>query len=129
MASNLSDLIASITAGLDFISETDAPISAVELGRLEDLSESGTAEATAAEGEGEEVAFDDWFAPLIAVREGDQELQRSRAKKFLELKTLLEENLRDLTVYKFGSVRKKIFVLGRNSDGRVQGIATESVET
>ena len=50
-------------------------------------------------------------------------------KKFLELQKLLEENLRDLKVYKIGRICLAIYVVGIDRDGTLSGVKTEAVET
>lgn len=102
--------------GLYYISETDAPITVVN-----EIAEAGEATETR--------TFDEFFGPMIAIRPGYQEQQIVRAKKFLELKSLLEGSLHDLAVYKFGDVRRRIYIVGRNDKGDVIGLRTESVET
>jgi hypothetical protein len=42
---------------------------------------------------------------------------------------LLEENLADLTVFRIGSIRIDIYVVGLDADGNLAGIKTKAVET
>lgn len=51
------------------------------------------------------------------------------AKKFLELQTLLEENLHDLKVFKLGRIRLDIYAVGIDRNGNPLGIKTQAVET
>jgi hypothetical protein len=116
MDTQLKDGLKTACEGLYYISETDAPFTVVD--------------RIAEEGEPSETrSFEAFFAPLIAIRPGHQEQQIERAKKFLELKSLLEGSLHDLVVYKFGEVRRRIYVIGRDKDGELLGLRTESVET
>jgi hypothetical protein len=116
MNDELRDRFKTACEGLYYISETDAPIEVVD-----DVPVGY---------EGAEVrSFDMFFAPLIAIHPGYREPQIERAKKFLELKSLLEGSLNDLAVYKFGGTRKTIYIVGRDAGGKLVGLRTEAVET
>jgi hypothetical protein len=76
-----------------------------------------------------EIPFGDFFGRLTAIKDwyGDRELER--AKKFLELQKLLEEDLRELKVYKVGNIQVDIFAAGIDKEGYLMGVTAKAVET
>ena len=104
-------------AGLIYVSETDAPVSAF------------TGTVTARDQPIEERDFAEFFSRLTANRDWHGAAENAKAKKFLTLQKLLEENLRDLRVLRFGERRIDIFIVGTDNDGRLMGVRTKAVET
>jgi hypothetical protein len=51
------------------------------------------------------------------------------ARRFGELKTLLQSQLTDLTVVRFGSINISTFIVGRTRNGELAGLLTGQVET
>lgn len=51
------------------------------------------------------------------------------AARFAQLKTLLQANLADLTVVRFGSRNISTFIVGRTASGELAGVLTGQVET
>ena len=131
MAATLSADLDAACDGLVYISETDAPVRPF-------FRERGTAggSATAQEKLESETAMacrrtdvDEFFGRLIRTEEWHTPAQRLNAEKFRLLKDLLVSRLSDLGVYKCGTIRVKIFVVGNDRDGNIAGIETEAVET
>ena len=117
--------------GLIYISETDAPVIAFA-GQPVDvvtadfiLQQAGLP----ADSPVEERDFAESFGRLTAMKEWFGEVETARAKKFLELQKLLEENLSELKVFRVGSRRLDIFAVGIDKDGRLAGVTTKAVET
>ncbi|MEP6789648.1 MAG: nuclease A inhibitor family protein [Acidobacteriota bacterium] len=117
--------------GLIYTSETDAPVvafsgpeAAEPTGELILQQIGGEAEAGI-----EEVRFGDFFGKLTAIRDWYGEPQKERAKRFLDLQQLLEENLRLLKVFRIGEIRIDIYTVGITDDGRMMGVSTKAVET
>ncbi len=125
------DAISSACEGLVYLSETDAPVLAFR----RPPANKATAEilmrqiGKGYEGPVEEREFNDFFAKLTDIREWYGETETEWAKKFLVLQTLLEENLRDLKVFRIGSVRLEIYAVGISAEGCLMGISTFAVET
>ncbi len=116
--------------GLIYLSETDAPVKAFACmkpvpDRENFLQQLGVAEDQSVE----ESSFADLFARLTSIREWYGDAETERAKKFLELQKLLEENLSDLKVFRVGSIRLEIFVMGVDKQGCLMGVRTTAVET
>jgi len=55
--------------------------------------------------------------------------QQQTAERFLHLQTILEQNLKDVKVYRIGSVQIKAYILGKLPDGIYAGLSTQLVET
>jgi hypothetical protein len=77
----------------------------------------------------EERDFDEFFARLTRVYEGANDQAKATAERFSRLGTLLGENLEDVKVFKVGSIRLDVFVVGRDRSGNLIGIRTFAVET
>ncbi|CAN5570484.1 nuclease A inhibitor family protein [soil metagenome] len=114
--------------GLNFMSETDAPV-------LPFVGHTAAGEpillqpGACAEEPMEEAAFDAFFGRLTQIKDYYGEPEKAMAQKFLELKRLLEENLSDLKVFRIGRTAIDIYAVGVGKDGRVMGVATKAVET
>lgn len=130
---NLTSIAASIREacdGLIFISETDSQVTLFEGGSATDPQKAVTDDAgPEAASLLSEVTLDSFFGPLTTVQDWFGEKERTMAKKFLEMRKLLEEDLIDLKVFRLGRTRIDIYVVGVTPDGRVLGIRTKAVET
>ncbi|MEQ1643408.1 MAG: nuclease A inhibitor family protein, partial [Pyrinomonadaceae bacterium] len=124
-------LISRACEGLVYISETDAPVTPVDLGAADSingemiLQRAGLKAGT----EINEVDADRFFAKLTAIKDWQTESQKARAKKFLALGKVLEKDLRSLKVYRFGQVRIDILIVGLDDAGHILGVRTNAVET
>lgn len=129
--SELFRKIERLCEGLIYISEADAPVRPF-FGQPIDTVTSETILQQAGlspEAEIEERNFSHFFARLATIKDWHGEAEIARAKKFLELKTLLEENLTDLKVFRFGTRRLDIYAVGIDKDRNLMGVATTAVET
>ncbi len=123
--------IAQIAKNLYYISETDAEILpfvgqlTTEVTEAEILRQTGNAPASKIERRD----FDEFFKPLTEIQDwfGDQE--KANAARFAALEALLTDNLRNLTVFKIGTIRVEIYVIGLPSENILAGITTKAVET
>jgi len=129
--SDVLALIARACDGLIYISETDAPVTAVDLGQADSIDgETILQRARLKAGtEVSEVELKMFFAKLTAIKDGQSDSQKTRAKKFLALQQVLEKDLRSLKVYRFGKIRIDILIVGLDYAGRVLGVHTNAVET
>lgn len=127
----LTSAIAAACEGLVYISETDSPVMPFSGSRADAvtaaiiLQQTGTPSGEPVE----ERSADDLFTRLTADKEWYGEIEKARAKKFLELWQLLEENVSSLKVFRIGSIRIRIYVVGLDKDGCLQGVTTLAVET
>jgi hypothetical protein len=128
---DLAREIEQLSAGLVYISETDAPIIPFTGGKAEEVTvESIRPIGKFAPGERAETrSFDDFFARLTRDEEWHNENDRVRVHRFKALEELLRNNLRDLKVFRIGSVRIDVYVAGLDRNGNLAGIKTKAVET
>jgi len=125
------DELSNACKGLVFISETDADVEPY-LGSMSDeiskaafLDELGLQPETTID----ETPFDLFFDRLTLARDWHGSTERRRTEMFAKLKEVLEDNLDGLRVFRIGTIRIDIYVIGLDSEGRVTGIKTSAVET
>ena len=121
------------TSGLVYQSETDAPVKPF---RLEGFTGESLTPDALRECLGREastpvaaVAFDDFFADLVADQDWYGDEERDMAKRYRRLVRVLERSLEDLKVYKVGEREVDVYVLGRTPGGEYVGVTTKAVET
>jgi len=128
-----NDLLKDLKAAcgsLTFISETDADL--VPFIASSPVSKSLQAYLKAldvAEGDIEEIAFKEFFERLTKKREWFGERENKRSERFLKLRDVLTNHLRDLRVIRIGRIRIDIYVAGIASNGRLAGVKTKAIET
>ena len=119
-----------ITENLYYISETDAEIlpfvgkkaKTTDAKELLNQIECATAPV-------EEKDFNGFFARLTEIQDWFGDEEKATATKFSDLKKLLEENLKNIKVFKVGSVQLDLYVVGLNAQSNLAGIKTKAVET
>ncbi|MGV3642118.1 MAG: nuclease A inhibitor family protein [Adhaeribacter sp.] len=52
-----------------------------------------------------------------------------RARQFGHLQQVLEQELRDIKVYRVGQIQVQAFILGRDARGQLAGLKTTQIET
>ncbi len=128
---SLAKQIKDACEGLSYISETDAAIfpfrgnAAAAVNREEVLKQTGGKSDAPVE----ERDFADFFAQLTEIKDWYGDEEKDTAQKFNYLKEALENNLRDLKVYKIGKVELNVYVLGLDEENNLLGIKTKAVET
>ncbi len=70
-----------------------------------------------------------FFKNAITVQPWFEKEEKETVKKFLNLKKVLEKNLKAIKVFKMGKVEQNVFILGKNSIGTFAGLKTKVVET
>jgi hypothetical protein len=131
MNQELKGSLAEASAGLIYISETDAEITPFEGGQTgavtaaELLAQAGHA----ADAPVEERGFEEIFARLTRVYEGADEAHVATAGRFAALKSVLEQNLRGLKVFKVGKIQLDVYIVGLDAEGNLSGVQTKAVET
>lgn len=107
--------------GLLYPSETDAPFEPFRWGGGGgDSARDQVAGHARKKQKIEEVAVDDFFAEL----EGSED-----AERFRQLRKALESQLAGLKVFRVGSIRVDIYLIGKTRGGEWGGLHTISVET
>ena len=117
------------TDGLTYISETDAAVEPYFGGRVETVEIHNLTDKGTGAGKYEKVQPEQFFKRLTAEKNWFGASEKQRAARFASLQKLLEENLRDLTVFKIGHIQIDIYVVGFDVDGNLVGIKTKAVET
>ncbi|MEO7660545.1 MAG: nuclease A inhibitor family protein [Pyrinomonadaceae bacterium] len=77
----------------------------------------------------EEIAFDEFFGRLTSIKDWFGPAEIDRAKKFLDLQKLIEENLSERKVFKVGKIQLDIYAVGIDKTGQLFGVTTKAVET
>ncbi len=124
-------LISRACEGLVYISETDAPVTPVDLGAADSINGEIILQRVGLKA-GTKISEMDvkiFFAKLTTIKEGQSESQKTRAKMFLALGKVLEKNLHSLKVYRFGKIRIDILIVGLDDSGHILGVRTVAVET
>ena len=120
-----------VSEGLFFISETDAEIlpffgrQAQVVTKEEILKQS----ENAANAPVEERDFAGFFKRLTEIQDWFGDEEKATAQKFVELRDLLQRNLRDLKVFKIGKIQIDVYVVGLDAENNLLGIKTKAVET
>jgi len=122
------------TRGLMFMSESDYPFEVVRWEGVEEIrpeylrrvaGEDATATAAAVE----ERTVADFFRVAAGEQEWKGEADIALAKRYQSLVRLLEDNLKDVKVYRVGAINIGVYVVGRSDEGNWIGLSTRAVET
>ncbi|HEY0076046.1 MAG TPA: nuclease A inhibitor family protein [Abditibacteriaceae bacterium] len=72
--------------------------------------------------------LDELFEPVAIEEEWMNDEEIAEARRFQNLQTTLEENLKDVKVFRFGETDLDVFIVGKTDDG-LAGVRTKVVET
>lgn len=127
----LAEQIEKAAAGLYYISETDAEVKPFVGGKAEAVSKEEVSAQTKnrADAPIEERNFAEFFERLTKIEDWFGDEEKETARKFAELKKVLENNIRDLKVFKIGKIQLDIYAVGLDAENRLIGIKTKAVET
>jgi hypothetical protein len=73
-------------------------------------------------------ALDEFFEPVAIEEEWMNDGEVAEARRFQNLQTSLEGNLKDVKVFRFGETEIDVFIIGK-ADGGLAGVWTKVVET
>ncbi|HMT07864.1 MAG TPA: nuclease A inhibitor family protein [Pyrinomonadaceae bacterium] len=123
--------LANLADGLTYVSETDAPFEHVCFPTIKQMSTANVAKAAGIENANlvTETDYEKFFRRLTENKDWFGPIEKEQAKRFRKLKELLEKELSDIKVFRFGKIRIDILILGKNKEGKVEGLRTFSVET
>ena len=121
--------IAKLAKGLTYISETDANIVPFSAGPATTVDARSVTDDQTKLLSVRELSSEDFFQRLTAKQEWHGEKEKHNAECFARLQNLLEENLRDLKVFKVGRIEIDIYVVGLDQNNELIGIKTKAVET
>lgn len=126
----LAEQIEKATAGLYYVSETDAEIRLFVGGKSATVSKAEIlAQTENADTPVEERNFAEFFERLTKTEDWFGEEETETARKFVELKRVLENNIRDLKVFKIGKIQLDVYVVGLDAEDRLIGVQMKAVET
>ena len=128
---NFCEQIAAIAENLYYLSETDAEILPFKGTFADKVTADELLKQTKHDADVKVAAhnFDEFFERLVKIQDWFGEEEKAAAARFSELKQLLENNLRDLTVFKIGKIRLDVYVVGLGAENILTGIQTKAVET
>lgn len=127
----LAEYIKNASEGLYYISETDAEIKPFigQTSQFVTPEEILKQTENAANSAVEQRDFADFFSRLTKIQDWFGDEEKANAQKFVRLKEVLENNLRELKVFKVGKIRLDIYVVGLDENDKLLGIKTKAVET
>ena len=73
--------------------------------------------------------LDYFFRNMVKIYPGVAEEQQGKAQDFLKLRELLKLKLREVKVYRTGSIQIDAFIIGQLHDGSYGGLRTKLIET
>lgn len=128
---NLIELLKKACEGLYYISETDAEFKPFAGTKAESVSKEHILFQTrnSADVNFEERNFDEIFQRLTTIQDWFGDEEKLTAERYAELRDLMMNNLKDLKVFKIGSIEVDIYFVGLDAQGNLTGIQTKAVET
>jgi len=127
----MTQALDSLTKNLFYISETDAEIVPFTFRKAESVTAAEILYQSGHKADDgvETLDAEAFFSRLTAVKDWFGPRENERAERFAVLKTEMENQLRDLKVFKIGKVQIDIYVVGLDGEGRLAGVRTKAVET
>jgi hypothetical protein len=131
VADDLAGKLRRATQSLYYVSETDAEIApfigqkATVVTKEEILRQTGKS----ADENVEERDFSQTFEKLTKVQDWFGAEETETTKKFVFLRDLLTENLKDLKVFKIGKIELDVYIVGLDDQSILCGVQTKAVET
>src|SRR5688572_27901183 len=116
---------------LIYISETDSPVEPFIDSKIDEMSPAAVATALERKPSEkmEQLEFRAFFEKLTRDRDWHNAVHRRMTKRYAELDTLLESNLQDAKVFRFGTIYIDLFVVRQDADGNLAGARTIAVDT
>lgn len=128
---NFFDELDQATKGLNYISETDAgflPFIGGRTGAADSISLLTQINAPP-DSPVEEREFEDFFKRLTTIENWFDKEQIQMTYDFVKLRNILEENLRDIRVFKVGRIQIDIYIVGLDKENNLVGVQTRAIET
>ena len=118
-----ADALRRLVANLLFLSESEAPFTVLELPKDAILPDAlRTLAGLPPDAPAEEWTVADILTPFTAPDQPD-------AARYVALLAFLQNHLVRAVAYKLGSIKKPVFLIGRQPDKSWLGVQTEAVET
>ncbi len=132
MADNASQELQKAIRGLLYTSESDSPFEVVHWARQEPKltdTDLRSFAGKSSDAHAEEVGLDEFFHDLTQEQEWHDADDKKTVEQYRNLLAVLNQELKDLKVFKIGEVKIDIYIVGRTATGDWAGIKTEAVET
>ena len=132
---NLPAKLKEASDGLLYTSETDAPFEPFVWQREDkppiDFTSSNVLKFAGSQPDVkiEEKTLDDFFARLTEIQDWYEDEEKAGVEKFVKLKEMLAANLKNIKVFRVGTVQIDIYIAGIDADGNLAGLKTKAVET
>lgn len=128
---NFSSELEKSVKDLWYMSETDAKVEIFAGKKADSVTKEILVEQIniSSETNIEERDFAEFFENLTKIQGWYGEEEKETAAKFSTVQKLLEENLKNLKIFKIGQIEIDIYVVGLNSQNILTGIMTRAVET
>lgn len=127
------DDIARAADGLLYSSESDRPFEPVTLGPAPDgeltAARFGEIVGAPAGARVEERSLDDFLARHIETSDPHDPRAQAVRPRYERLRAVLRTELRDVRVFRLGRIEVRCWVVGRDGEGRLRGLATTAIET
>ena len=127
---SLAETLTKVSENLLMPSESDYPFKVFSWKDQADLTTKKLLELTdhSQETPVETVELDYLFRNVAQEKEWHDEDQKINVSRFQALIKTLKENLRDIKVYRVGTVNIDVYIVGK-AEGNLTGLSTELVET
>jgi Nuclease A inhibitor-like protein len=127
----LSNLLDEALSGLFYVSETDAPFVIFFGEKVKQLNiEIFRSSLEISEQEFiEERKFDEFFAKLTTEKDWFGEIEKKKSRRYVKLKQILEENIKEIKVFRVGKISIEIYIIGLDKENNIFGVRTNAVET
>ena len=112
--------------GLVYISEIDSPVEAFEFSELSSENLKKLHKSLKKQGD---MALVELKQRITRIDPSYSDFRNQNSVRFLELFSVLEENLSYLTLYREGRVEVGIYIYGLDRDGALMGVKTKALET
>ena len=77
----------------------------------------------------EEITLQKFFYRPTKIEEWFGDEEKAVAQQFSDLKKLMEENLKDIKVFRLGEIQIDVYVVGIDKEGNFAGVKTTVIET
>ncbi len=131
MTNTIIDRLQEATDGLLMMSESEYPFEVIFWEEKEALTTEKLLQLTnhPQDAPVEEVELEYFFRNCAFEKEWHDEIQKEEVKKFQLLLQTLNDNLKEIKVYRVGTISIDVYIIGKTSDENLTGVSTKVIET
>ena len=74
-------------------------------------------------------SLEEFFTPAIQEQDWHNEAEQAQVKRYQALMNFLKDNLNNIQVYKVAKVEIDVYILGKTTNGNLDGVKTKVIET